>query len=711
MARTDAAAKAAGRSLYAADVTLPGMAHAAVVRSQLSHAHIDGVDAEEAGAMPGVLGVFTAADVTPTTYGRSVRDVPILARERVRFVGERVAAVVAKTREQAEAAAAAVIVSYEELPAVFDPEDALRPGAPAIHEAPWAYPGAAVSKATGHNLQSWIRLGEESLVEAVLASAAHVVDQVYITPAGHHGYLEPHACLARIDEGGTVELWTTNKNPYLLREQLADCLGRDPAAIVVHPVTLGGDFGGKGSPMDAPLCVELARLTARPVKLVLRSSEDLIAANPRHPAKVRIRLGADDQGTLVAMRVDAVLDGGAYAGFKPIRGAPIRGFETAGGSYRIPAAFVESRIAYTNTVPKGHMRAPGAPQVTFAVESAIDELAGLVGLDPVELRRHNLLGNGEPNPHGKVWAEARGVETLGAALAAYEQMPVPAGWRHGQGIGVSEHATHVGATSLRLVPLPGGRIRVELPIPETGTGSATVAREILASLLGLEHDMLDIVHVGTADLPGDTGAGASRVTATLSIVMEKAAAAWRERSAEEAVIVETDGVAASPVTSSCVQVAQVAVDPGSGQVKVLEVLSAVDVADIVNPLAHRMQIEGGAAMGYGFACLEDLLLSEGQVWGANLGEFKIPSSRDVPPFRTVLVPGAKGLSALNVKAVGELTNVPTAAAIANAVAAAVGVRVRELPITAERVYWALQEPAGDAKRKQTAAKPERAESR
>jgi putative selenate reductase molybdopterin-binding subunit len=687
--RVDAEAKLSGRAVYAADVTRPGLCHVAVVRSQVPHARVVGIRADAARAADGVLGVFTGEDIGERLYGRRVRDIPLLAGAEVRFVGERVAAVIAESRVEAERAAALVQVDYEELPAALDPEQALAPGAPAVHSAAWRYPGAVVSPGDPPNLQSRVRHCSAPDVERALAAAAHRVDRTYTCASGHQGYIEPQACVAEVEDGGRVHVWMANKSPYRLRNQLAEALDLDPETIEVHPVAVGGDFGGKGSPMDAPLCVELARRVGRPVKLVQRYHEDLTSANPRHAGRVRVRLACDDRGRLEAMHVEALFDGGAYAGFKPIPTVSLHGLEDIGSSYRVPAAAVEVKIAYTHTVPRGHMRAPGGAEAVFAFESALDELAREVGLDPVETRRRNLLRSGETNPWGHSWVEARGLETLDAALAAWRPLEAPSGWRHGRGVAVYDRPTSAGRASLRLIPAAAG-VAAEIGLPEQGGGVHTVVRQGLARLLGLAPDQVEVRQVSTAGLPADDGVGGSRATAALSVAIGQAAAAYREAEGKRPVTVVADPAAEPAVTSFCVQIAQVAVDPGSGQVRVLEVLTAADVANVVSPSAHRLQLEGGAAMGFGLACLEDLVILEGRVWAANLGEFRVPSPVDVPAWRTVLVPGGKGLGGLGVKAVGELGNVPTAAAIANAVADAVGVRIRDLPLTAERVYAGLR---------------------
>jgi len=696
LSRDDAWAKASGTARYVGDHSLPGMLHVAIVRSLVPHARIVSIDTKQAEMAPAVIGVFTAADVNPAPYGRAVRDVPILARGKVRFTGERIAAVVAETRRAAEAAAALVDVTYDDLTSVFSAQEAILPGAPDVHDAPWSYPGAAIQEADGHNVQSRVTHGSLETAETALAASDHVIDRVYTTPSGHQGYLEPQACIANVD-GGRLQIWATNKSPYRLRAQLADCLELDPASIDIQPGPLGGDFGGKGSPMDIPLCAELARLTGRPVKLVLRYTEDLTTTSPRHPSRIRVRAGCDANGQLTAVSIQALLNGGAYAGFKPLANASLHGIDDCTMAYHVPELYTEATIAYTNTMPRGHMRSPGSPQSAFALESALDELASLAGLAPAEIRLRNLPRPGAPSVSGKEWAEYRGEQTLAAAVeqARISQVQAPPGWRRGTGLALyAREAPGPAATSVRLLPLRDGHVRAEVPTPETGTGSHTVIRNLLAAALGISPADVQVVHVATDELPGDPGVGASRVTVGMAEAIERAARAWRERrSPDEAVTIRSgpSGGPDSPAVSSyCAQVAQVAVDPATGQVKVLELLSAIDVGRIVYPAGHQMQIDGGTVMGYGFACLEDLAEDDGQVTAATLGEFKLPVMADIPLLRTVLVEGAQGVTSANVKPVGELTNVPVAAAIANAVADATGCRIRDLPVTAEKAYWAMR---------------------
>ncbi len=686
--RSDARAKAEGTARYVADLDLAGMAYVVMVRSPHPHARIVSIDADAARAAEGVLGVFTAADVATRTYGRSLADAPLLAAEQTRFVGERVAAVVAESRDQAERAARLVAVDYEPLPAVVTAAQALEPGAPRVHDSPAVYDGAAAGPEDGPNVVYHGTHGSLAAVEEALSGAAFVVDATYRAHTVHQGYLEPQACVADYSSAHDVRVWLTTKAPYKVRATIADCLGLSLEAVDLRPSALGGDFGGKGSSQEAVICVELSRLVGRPVKSVLRHDEELTATNPRHTAQVRVRLAADSDGHFVAAAVQAVMNAGAYGGFTPSARGPHGIVDVS--SYRIPAYFAESTRVYTHTVPRGNMRAPGAPQGIFAFESAVDELAALVGLDPLELRRRNLLSTGETDPMGHTWVERRGHLVLDAAMAAYQPRSAPAGWLHGRGVAVYSRACASRAnTSLALSAGREGRIRVESPIVETGTGSHSILRDLVADRLGVDVGAVDVVAVPTSVLPFDQGAGGSRVTVGMSVAVDEAVAAWR-RADGQPVTVEVKGSVGEPVGTDVVQVAQVAVDPETGEVAVLEVLTALDVAEILRPSAFQMQVDGGVVMGFGYACLEDLGEAEGRMSATSLRDFKLPAMADVPTLKTVLVRGGIGVGPANIKNIGETTTPPVAAAIANAVADATGRRVRELPLTSERVLSALE---------------------
>jgi CO/xanthine dehydrogenase Mo-binding subunit len=736
-ARVDGELKVSGQLMYADDLALPGLLHVAVVRSPYPHARIVSIDIEEASKILGVHLVLTGTDVAGIRFGRAVRDVPILAVDKVRFAGEMVAAVVAESPDIAEEAAVLVDVEYEPLPAVFDAVEALKPEAPAVHDEPWSYAGAGRGPEEPVNLMGRVISAFGNDVEAALAASDRVFEQTFRTQAQHHGYLEPHSCTVSVEPDGTVNIWSCNKSPYRLREQLSAAFGIAVENFTLHTPAIGGDFGGKGSPMDIPLCLELSRRLGRPVRMTMGYVEELMAAAPRHASATRVRLGVSRGGRLRALDVHAVFNGGAYGAFRPSVNFGAR----AASGYNLPAIRVVAERVYTNQVPGGNARAPGAPQFTFAVESMLDLVARALGIDPVTFRRNNLLRDGEASPFGDHWPEVRAAETLDLAEAAYRPVfpkGLPPTIRFGHGIAIYDRATHAAQrTSIRLKLQSDGSIEAQVPVMETGTGSHTMIRSVVAQGLGLPLDHVVIRYVGTAHLPYDSGVGGSRVTISASeaahlgvqqfraaLQQEMANAmgvplhqmAWRAGGvgvdtvsgrtvdlgiiAARGALVETvsdTGVGqevrgsehAEAVTSFCVQIAQVGVDVETGQVFLYEVLSAHDVAEILEPVSHRSQIEGGVVMGIGYALREDLGIEEGRVATAHLGDYKMSNIADTTGIRVELLRGGKGVGALNVKGIGEIPNVPTAAAIANAIADAVGVRIDTLPITAEKVLRAL----------------------
>ena len=676
--RGDALPKLTGQAPFVGDVTLPGMCYAAVTRSYAPHARIVSIDTEAARAVPGVLAVVTAEDLSGGLYGRRVKDVPMLARDRVRFVGERVAAVVAETRDIAEEAAALIDVEYEDLPTVFDADEALRDDAPRVHDDPEQYANMPTLPDREPNLQSLVSVGSLEDVDAALPGAAFTIEREYRTVSGHQGYIEPHGCVVNIDPDGTVHVWASNKSPYRLREQVAGCVGMDPTQIVIEPVFIGGDFGGKGSPMDVPLCLELARKTGRPVKMVLRYVEDLIAGNPRHPTRMRVRAGCDEHGRIVGLSLDAVINGGAYAGFKPRADVDLHGVVDCGMAYDLPNFGARARIAYTNTVPKGHMRSPGSPQAIFAVESALDELAAEAGIDPVTLRLRNAEG-GE---------DGQAAKTLRAAVDKAAELPGSDGLH--TGVALYARTTSAGDGSLR-VSRRGEKVEAEVGVPETGTGSHDIVARFLSRELGVPAEAVVVRQVPTSGLPYDSGAGGSRVTVTLLKLLHqvKDAIARELGDGDGTVNVATEADTQNAL-SFCTQLARLSLDRDTGAFEVHDIVTALDTGVILSPVAHQMQIEGGTVMGLGFALYEDLGEDAGQVWSANLGEFRLPTAGDIPALHTVIVPDEEFVNNDLAKSVGEMTNVAVAPAIANALAAA-GVRLRNLPLTAEAVFWAIQE--------------------
>src|SRR5262245_17781182 len=447
IARIDGIDKVSGAARYSADVALPGLCWGKALRSPLPHARIVRIDTSKATALPGVLAVLTARDLPDVLVGRRMFDMPMLARDRVRFIGEKVAVVAALDPDVAEEALGLIDVEYEDLPAVFDPRRAIEAGAPLVHDDPAAYEGAPTER-PHPNVQSVLRfkLGD---VEAGFRDAHRIFEHTFTTQLAHQGYLEPHAGVIALDADGRVQVWASNKMPFRLKELLSLALQLPPERIRVNLTPIGGDFGGKGSVMDLPLAYHLARATGRPVKMVMRYTEELMAGNPRHPSVVTMRTGVTRDGRIVARSARALFNSGAYAAFKPAPSVNLGGTGMAAGVYRIPNLLIEGLCVYTNNIPCGHARSPGEPQTVFAGESHMDMIAREIGLDPAEFRRRNLLKDGDHLANGHHLEHVKAGETLEAALKAAEWSEPKAPWI-GRGVAMTHRHIGVGFTNARV---------------------------------------------------------------------------------------------------------------------------------------------------------------------------------------------------------------------------------------------------------------------
>jgi len=706
--------KVSGQARYSGDVTLPGLVWGKALRSPLPHARIVRIDTSRARALPGVLAVLTAQDLPDILVGRRMFDMPMLARDRVRFVGEKVAVVAAADPDIAEEALALIDVEYEDLPAVFDPVDAIKAGAPVLHENPAAYEGAPAER-PHPNVQSVLRfkLGD---VEAGFGQADRIFEHTFRTQLDHQGYLEPHAGVVAIDDDGRIQVWASNKMPFRLKELLSHALKRPPEQIRVNLTPIGGDFGGKGSLMDLPLAYHLARVTGRPVKMLMRYAEELMAGNPRHPSVITMRTGVTRDGRIIARRVKALFNSGAYAAFKPAPSVNLGGTGMGAGVYRIPNLLIEAFCVYSNNIPCGHARSPGEPQMVFAGESHMDMIARELGMDPADLRRKNLLRDGDHLANGHHLEHVRASDTLEAALKASHYAEPKLGPWIGRGMAMTHRHIGVGFTNARVRLETSGAVTLSIALPDTGTGAHLVLRQVVAEVLGVTLDEVEIEVANTDDFETDSGVGGSRVTHTGGRAAYHAAEKLKQQIESEAAkhgipagsLAEIaraaakdgrtleashfyDAKAHADVTSFTAQVAEVAIDPATGQVTVRHFTTAHDVGTIINPIGHQGQIEGGLIQGLGFALIEEMKTEDGRISTLSLGDFKLPTIQDIPPLTTVILQGQVGPGPFNAKAIGEGSISAVAPAIANAVADACGVRILDLPITAEKVYFALRE--------------------
>ncbi|HZT09150.1 MAG TPA: xanthine dehydrogenase family protein molybdopterin-binding subunit [Chloroflexota bacterium] len=742
--RVEGPDKVVGRATYSADVTPRDVLWARNVRSPYPHARIVAIKKDRALAVPGVRAVLTAADFPNRLIGRRLKDNPVLCGDRVRFVGDKVAVVVADAPDAAEEGALRVDVEYQELPAVFDPVAAMEPGAPLVHPDVRSYVGFDAEIPAGiPNVCAYQVWGRGDPADG-FREADVVVENTFRTHLSHQGYLEPSSFVVAITNradgrGDRVEVWATNKVPFNLRSELATIIDRPEDDILIHPVTVGADFGSKGAPGDIATAYYLARQLGRPVKFVNSANEDLTATSPRHPSVVTLRSGARRDGTIVAWDARVIFNSGAYGAFKPSANGMLGGAARAAGVYQIPNFRIEAYCIYTNQVPCGYMRAPGSPQVLYAVEAQIDLLARELGMDPVELRERNLprrTHDGREDVSRQVLREAALAIDWDRRTSSRRSAD---GTRLvGRGVSIVMRQTGVGEGSSDVTVNPDGTITAVTAMPDNGTGGLTVVAQVVAESFGVPMSRVRLVRGSTDALPVDVGAGASRMTnvaghaaidaceqvkAQLTPLAAQALGAaeadwvragasgtgqggWRapngrflsledlatemvrpgDPAAHAQVTITTPR---SPDVGYCTQAAEVEVDPETGEVRVCKMASVQDVGTIINAIGHQGQIEGAIVQGMGYAMMEELATDQGRITTGNFGDYKVPTMRDLPELTTVNI-RTTGPGPFESKAIGEIPIMPTAGALANAVADAIGAPITELPITPERVLNALE---------------------
>ena len=727
--RVDALSKVTGEAAYTADIILPGMLYGIAKRSPYPHARIVRIDTRRAEALPGVKAVITAQDVPDILIGLKLRDMPLLAREQVRFAGEKVAAVAATDEETAREAVELIDVEYEELPALTDPELAMREDAALVHENLHTYAGVpAAAKQTNifHHESFTKGNAAEGFAEAEL-----IVEHTFTTPVVHQGYMETHAAVVDVEPNGRVTVWSSDKVPFRVRSLMAEISGLPITQVRVIPSFVGGDFGGKGMIFDEPLCYFLARKSGRAVKMVMTRQEEFLAASPRHASIIRLKAGVKKSGEIVAWEANAIFDSGAYAAFKPQVG--LGGTKKLGGTYRIPNVRIDGYYVYTHTLPCGHCRAPGDPQASFAVESLIDMIAARVKLDPFQFRWMNSLEEGDLSPTGEPWQGINIKQTMTAAVGASSWGKAKPNSRYGIGIACAERPTGTGESSAVVIVNGDGSANIISGASDPGTGARTILCQIVAEVLKLPMERITINLVDTDSAPYDQGAGGGRTTfvagqaasrAALQVKTELVAIAAKllkceleaidvangflfmksepakkisysqaVKAAKKSQLMAEEVFACNEMEDTCftTHIAEVEVDPERGYVEVKRVTAAHDIGFAINPAAAEGQIEGGIIQGVGFALLEETQRIDGKVANPTLADYKLCTSRDVPEITTLLIEGAAGAGPYHAKSIGELPTCPVAPAVANAVFDAIGVRITDLPITGEKIIKALKE--------------------
>lgn len=737
--RLESRAKVTGRAEYTHNVRLPGMLHAKIVRSTVAHGRIVSIDTQAAREVPGVHCVYTAEDICrliPHPYfGPAFHDQPILAIGKVRYVGEAVAVVVARDPHVADEAAQLVMVDYEELPAVFDEIEAATSDVFVHDELKPAgtFPDLkhlAGVKGTNVALDYKLVRGD---AEAAFAEADHVFEQTFTTQQVMHTPFEPMISLAEPTSSG-VTIYTASQSPSFVRIEIARLLGWPENKVRVKTGHLGGGFGAKLYIKVEALAVALALLVDAPVRVALTMEEQFYTIS-KHATTFRIKSGVMADGRITARRCDVWWNGGAYADIGP-RVTQKSGF-TAAGPYDIEHVYLESAAVYTNRPPAGALRGFGIPQLVWAYESHTDHIARALGLDPLAIRRQNLLRNGRPQATGTIMVDA-GIEECLERTA--ERM----GWskpfdhgsgtvRRGRGIAIGFKASVAPTTSMAIVNVAAdGSATLYCSTVDMGQASDTAMAQIVAEVLALKAEEVQVVHPDTDVTPYDMATLGSRSTFHMGnavrLAAEDALAKLQALAREvgepdqsnlpvSALFKKKYGMQAGNIigvgdfipsytspdhdTGQSENVtpfwmigatgAEVEVDMETGHVKVTRLVNVADLGTPLNPKVVETQLSGAAVMQLGFTMSEKMEFDAGQVTNASLADYKIPSFHDIPKrMENEAVEMVQESGPFGAKGVGESATFGLSPAIANAIEDAVGVRITALPITPEAVYRALR---------------------
>lgn len=745
-----ASEKATGEASFAGDLRFHNMLVGKFCRSPLPHARILHMDTSRAEKLPGVKAVITHKDAPKQRIGRWVYDRPILAGGKVRHVGEAVAAVAAVDEDTAEEAVSLIKVVYEELPVVSNALEAMKEGAPLVHEDLATYKSAPPARNSSGNILHKVRILAGD-AEKALAQADVVHRESYFTRPVHQGFIQPHQAVAAVSPSGRITLWDSTKAPFLVRKVVADALGLPLARLRVIATRVGGDFGGKGTASIELACVLLALKSGCPVKIVLDYEEELTSTFIRTGSYIDISSGATKDGAMLALKARLVFDIGAY---NDALTSHAFSYNLVQGPYSVPNVDIDANVVYTNNTPTGHCRAPRGPQQNFAIESHLDGLARKLGLDPLDFRLRNAIKSGEKLPAGGVFGELGIKQTM---LAAKDFISKNDGGRKGpnEGWGVACAWWSIGArvgeegaaSSTWLKFNEDGTATLFTGCTENGGGQHDILVQIVAETLDIPPEDIAIVASDTDATPFEMGTGGSRTAYRVGNSVRLAAEDARKQlltlaahklkapledlrlgggkiflRASPDISVTIASICAEAVTSArgpVVGIGQelreerlaqsrrekdvidgmqtgthavkVAVDRETVKVKILKYFASHDVGFALNRGNVEGQIEGGVVQGLGYALSEELTIDKGITLNASLTDYRMPRSGDAPQIENSIIEVPSKYGPFGARGIGEPPSIPVAAAISNAIYDAVGVRIRELPLTSGKIFAALKQ--------------------
>jgi CO/xanthine dehydrogenase Mo-binding subunit len=731
--RVDGVDKVTGQAKYAGDLLVPGMIEGKFLRSPYAHARIRAIDAREAEQLPGVFAVLTSKDFIgiETYIGRGKnKDQPIIAIDRVIYAGQPVAAVAALDRSTAEAALSKIHVDYEELPAVIDVDEAIADGAPRLHAF------------ADRNICATADLVKGD-VEKGFSEADEIFEDTFEFPMIYHYSMEPHTAIAQVDTDG-INIWTSTGHPFGVRQEVAEIFHLPLSKIRVHVNFVGGAYGSKSGGKIEPLVVALARKAQRPVRVV-QSFSEAMATCRRHAIRCKLKTGVKNDGTLVAKQAEIYLNTGAYAETGPV--VTGRTLTRILGPYRYPNLKINSYCVYTNTVSAASFRSIAGPQTAWATESQMDMIAQKLRIDPVELRRKNLVNKGEeirPKYRPLDADLAKGFKLVTDKLG-WDGPVSKSGHGRGVGFGTTDPGAPLASTSTVHV-LSDGSVVFLCGTVELGQGAKTVMSQIVAEELRVPLERVTIRPIDTAFTPFDRSTGSSRSTTVMGKAVELAGSDARRQIVElaaehfecpeEAITLKDgeaiaggkkigygelihkhfamqggelvgtgyahSGMAPTPANPLFWEIGigavEVSVDRETGKVHVEKYVTAADAGKALHPLQCEGQDEGSAMMGFGHTFYETYQFDGGQIINSTLVDYKVPTFDDVPDeFESILIEDANGPGPYGAKGLGEGGIIPVAPAVANAIAWSTGARVKSLPLTPEKVWRALKEVSNERK--------------